>query len=1005
MPLHTSFELNARLYPDKVALIFGNESVTYGELDHAATSMASNLVDSGVKFGDIVPILLDRTPKLVISIIALLKIGAVYNILDTKLHKKKLGSLINFLGASLLIVEDKYSSIKQSNLKTFTPTIDYSNNHIDYITSLKISNNHPACVFFTSGSTGEPKAILSSHKATLRLFNASSLLPFSDKSVVALAAALPWDAFSLELWGALVKCGTLWIINEAFLTPNLLRNGVLYYKLDTVWLTSSLFNSIVEEDIESFAGLSTVITGGERLSVNHVKKFLLHYPNIDIINGYGPVESTIFATMHKIDIKDCNNKDIPIGLPVPSTKIFILNKNGIQCQKKQIGEICVCGDGLAIEYLNNKNLTEKKFKTILFNKKKLRVYFTGDLGFVGDDGLFHYCGRKDRQVKVSGRIVDLGLLENKIDALLLDYNISSRTIAIKDKANITTKLAAFFTIRDKNISESDIKTLLIKSLDKHEYPYIIQIVNKFPLTSRGKINDTMLLEYIKNHQHTPEISQPSYTPKNNNICNVIFKIFYDITGVYLNFDTAFQKSGISSIDLGRVCMRINKEFKSQIPISILYKYPTILSLSDYLENQKEDCINSNPPHTLNHMQIVYLTKYCTSPNLPHCYCLMTWKIDGNVDIERLQNAVNYTHIRNKSLRSRYSLEPLNYKSISSSYRINPPDIINLPSVDSEKNALLSLRKVLGQGLNPIQGAIWRSSIIKLAKKEVSYFGCVVHHIAFDGYSEHLFAKDLSYGYNNKNTFKLPLSSPLVHKNIISTNSSEEIRIKEISTRLNSCDKIHWTNLQNQNKHSNSCYNISTILDASLVSKIDKIAKICCSTKFNVLFHCWTKALSLVTRNQNICVGIPVRQRDISHTNKRIGCYINMVYVSLNSKCFEDEDGFNNIVQEIQYSMKNQDISVMDTMAGIYKEGKDISVLSQVLFALQDNPPPLMHLKNLKVNFIRQSYFNLPFELHAEIWPQEDGSMELIMSYQEIIPRNLINSIARLFLEHLNSLKY
>ena len=365
MPLHIKFELNAKLYPNKTAVIFKDQKITYEQLNYAANNLATSLSNEDVRLGDIVPILLDRTPELIVSIIAVLKIGAIYTLVDINSNVEKIETLINFIAPKLLITKDNIFSYQKNIKKKIFPELNY-NNAGNFIPSSNIDGDSAACIFFTSGSTGKPKAVLSSHNATLRLFIDASVLDFSNKTIIPLAAAVPWDAFSLELWGALVNGGTLWIIDDLYLTSNLLYQGILYHNVNTIWLTSSLFNSIVEEDIESFRGLKYVITGGERLSVHHVKTFLSYYQHeIVLINGYGPVESTIFTTTHNIHIEDCNNcNGIPIGSVIPGTEVFILNKNYDICDGGEIGEIGIAGDGLAIEYFNNKELTNQKFKLI-----------------------------------------------------------------------------------------------------------------------------------------------------------------------------------------------------------------------------------------------------------------------------------------------------------------------------------------------------------------------------------------------------------------------------------------------------------------------------------------------------------------------------------------------------------------------------------------------------------------------------------------------------------------
>ena len=1005
MPLHITFESNAKLYPGKVALIFKDQCITYEQLNCASNNLATSLSNAGVKFGDIVPILLNRTPELVVSIIAVLKIGAIYTLVDINLNKQKVRTLLNFLAPNLLVTKDNffpYQNIK----KKISPKINYSNTS-NFIPSSNINENCAACIFFTSGSTGKPKAVLASHNATLRLFIDSSILNFSNKTIIPLAAAVSWDAFSLELWGALVNGGTLWIIDDLYLTSDLLYKGILRHNVNTVWLTSSLFNSIVEEDIGSFKGLKYVITGGERLSVHHVKTFLLYYQHeIELINGYGPVESTIFTTAHKINIEDCNNYNgIPIGCIVPRTEVFILNKNYNTCVDNEIGEICIAGDGLAIKYLNNKELTHKKFKIIELNGQEKRIYCSGDLGFF-TNRILHYYNRKDRQVKILGHRIDLGAVERKIERII-DEIASCRLLARQDSFNISSEIVAFYILRNrKSLDSAYIIKTLNETLETYECPKVINQIEKFPLTSRGKVDDSVLLNILSSIEKNSIATLPSLH-MNNDFENNILKIFFSVTGkIFIDKSANFQKLGISSIDIGRICTRLNKLLGLQIPISVMYKYNTISSLSNYLTTAPHSNSKKVNLYNLRDTQIIYLIKYLMNPSIPTYYCFMTWKIIGDLDIEKLQNAINYTHIKNIALRSIYSLE----KSISDTHTsyIDCPPILYLPDVSSEKQALLALRNTLSKDLNPICGIIWKTAVINLKNTKINFFGCVVHHIAFDGYSEHLLALSLSKGYNTAtkiNNTKLNTPIIIFRNKTIENHFNISKDLDSISKKLNECIKIKWSD-QDSPENNNTHYYKSFTLDKSLILCIDKFAKKNNTTRFNILLHYWAKTLSKLVINKKFCVATPMRQRNVPMLRKEIGCYINMSYICFDSDYFNHDDYYSlkHTNHTIQDAMLSQDTPSIQIIQKMQTDGYDITKMSQILFALQDNPIPKLQLENLQTDFLRQSYFDIPFELHTEIWPTDESSLELIISYKTIIPTDLINKIGKKFISYLSYLK-
>src|SRR4051812_4594529 len=418
--LHEAVAAVARRRPDAVALLCGDRRISYAELDATADAWAASLVRAGVGRGDLVPIRLPRGPELVIALLAVLKTGAAYALLDVAWPDRRGRDVIATLGARGLIADGDTEADAGPVGVVWTPCWRIAGLHRDFV-PVAVDGTDPCCVFFTSGTTGEPKGVLTSHVATARLFGdgtgAGGFTRFGEDTVMPLAAPVPWDAFSLELWGVLLSGGTSLIVAEPYLSAAAFRAGVAEHGVDSVWLTSSLFNMIVDEDAAAFTGVRQVMIGGERLSPGHVGRFLRAHPDVALHNGYGPVESVVFATTHRITEADAAaSGGIPIGRPVPGTRIHVLDGDR-PCAIGTTGEICVSGDGLALRYLGDPELTATKFAEIQVDGAPVRVYRTGDLGEWGADGLLRYLGRADRQVKIRGHRVEPAEGERPVERL------------------------------------------------------------------------------------------------------------------------------------------------------------------------------------------------------------------------------------------------------------------------------------------------------------------------------------------------------------------------------------------------------------------------------------------------------------------------------------------------------------------------------------------------------------------------------------------------------------
>ncbi|MFG2986628.1 amino acid adenylation domain-containing protein [Streptomyces sp. NPDC048258] len=502
--IHQAVTRQARLTPDAVAVVDGDTRLAYGALDALADDWAGQLARTGVGPGTLVPVLLPRSAGLYVALLAVLKCGAGYAALDPRWPGERIEGVLRQLDSPVLVTDAEEppgdgpvwrppavgtatDGASATGASTGGPAA--AGAFVPYDGPV----DTPAAVFFTSGTSGAPKGVVSPHAATTRLFAADGPLAFGPGTAMMQAAPAPWDAFSLELWGMLTTGGTCVTAAEDYLLPDTLRRLADTCGVDNAWLTASLFNLFTEIDVDCFEGLRRLYIGGERLSTAHVTRFLDRHPGIRLLNGYGPVESCVFATVHPITPEDCDRQHgVPIGRPVPGTEVHVLDGEGRACDPGEVGELCISGAGLAREYLGDPELTAARFHEGPVDGSPLRYYRTGDRGFRDAEGVLHFTGRTDRQVKIRGHRIEPEEIE--AHAAGLPGVAGCVAVPVPGELGNYDRLALFYTADGEDAGPPELlRRSLGRRLPPHAVPDVVQRVDRLPVTANGKIDRSRLL--------------------------------------------------------------------------------------------------------------------------------------------------------------------------------------------------------------------------------------------------------------------------------------------------------------------------------------------------------------------------------------------------------------------------------------------------------------------------------------------------------------------------------
>jgi amino acid adenylation domain-containing protein len=447
---------------------------------------------------------------------------------------------------------------------------------------------HPgdlAYTMFTSGSTGQPKAVLIDHQNVVRLVKNTNFVTLKAGDHLLQTAPLEFDASTIEIWGSLLNGLSLYLTNENnILNPGDVKEFIRKYEIDTMWMTSPLFNRMLEADIEIFWGLKNFMIGGDALSPAHVNQLRSRYPGLNVINGYGPTENTTFSTTYLVNKK--YNGNISIGKPIPNSTAYILDKNNYVMPLGVAGELCVGGDGVSRGYLNNPGLTRERFIPNPFIKSD-RLYKTGDRTRWLADGNIEFLGRLDHQVKIRGIRIELEEIESQ---LLNHEEIKEAVVLARKDKNGDKYLSAYIVSRNEQwncgtkVDFPGIKKKLSENLPDYMLPHYFVKLEKIPLTSNGKVDRNALPE--------PQIvvGEDFIAPRDEierklvEIWSETLNVRKELIGIHSNF---FELGG-HSLKATILVNKLQKELNVKVPLAEIFKIQTIIGLSGYIKSSEPE---------------------------------------------------------------------------------------------------------------------------------------------------------------------------------------------------------------------------------------------------------------------------------------------------------------------------------------------------------------------------------------------------------------------------------
>lgn len=866
------FEQQVGNTPGALAVIHGAQSVTYAELDTMAAIIANNLMEMGVRSGDTIGLLLSSSIDRVATMIAALRVGAVFAPFSLGEPPKRLSRLLEMCRPKLLVTVRA-----ENDLAPHVQTVEFSrlfarrDTVLTDRTELSIRTDAPAYIIFTSGTSGTPKAVCIEHRGIVNAI----VWKVREHAFAPGRRVLPlfgyeFDGFILNVFAPLCSGATIVLLDD----DERHRPKCIATCIDGREVTDMVTAPILYEAVLGYVNegqlrsLQRVTLAGESASPETIARSKRIAPHIQVSNEYGPTESSVVSTY-------CNelapDSVSVIGKPIDNVQVYILDDRGNLVPPGVVGEIYIGGRGLARGYLAGNALTQESFTEL----RGERLYRTGDLGRWLVYGNIEFCGRRERHIKLRGQRVDL----EEVRTTILKY-VGIKDVVVLLVGDLKDGLLCACVVADSQVTIDGIETFLCQEIPPHMLPNRIILFEALPLNAGGKVDLPALQLKLQEAVATGESAVPS-----NQIERQLVEIWRRILEIErIGMDESFFSLGGHSLRVVRLLTDIHEVFGVELRLDQVFSATTVRRLSRIIAlHQPENTrASSSTPHEgvesanalspAQERMLALTTEHRVSYNLP-----VLFSLDGNLDIQRLQSALQAVVDRHDSLRASFHLikdkwvqrfsdtlpVTISEQTLNCDGDIGREAQLLLAPFDIEKAPLLRV------GLYTVQG-------------RHAYLLFVFHHIIIDELSLAIVLRELAMFYNGER-----VNGPSPHSYSVYVNSQQRRRQSEeyqaclvaVTKKLRK-DNIEPLRLPFDHPPAARCNNEGGLVRRDLSREIMAVVRQFCAnseiTEFMFFMAVFGLLLSKYTHQTTMIIGAPVSIRSNAAARDLVGLCLNTV---------------------------------------------------------------------------------------------------------------------------------
>ncbi|AFZ57857.1 non-ribosomal peptide synthetase [Anabaena cylindrica] len=1011
--IHLLFEEQVENTPDAIAVVFENQQITYQELNESANQLANYLQKLGVNADKLVGLCLETSLARIVGLLGILKAGGVYLPLDPVYPQERLRFMIEDSQVSILVTQASLAAkLSENSLQVVSLDADWEKIATESTNNLQscVTGENLAYVIYTSGSTGTPKGVLISHQAIAHhsqniiehyQLNSSDGGTSTSGDRILQFASLSFDVSLEQILPTLAVGATLILIDTKLLTLGEFHQKLIDYGLTVVnippayftqwllFLTENAFTNVPNQ-------LRLVICGGEALPVESLKIWQNSpLKRIRLINAYGPTETTITAITFTINQENTSIEsytNIPIGRPLPNRKVYILNQQKNLVPIGIAGELHIGGEGLAQGYLNQPKLTEDKFIFDPFDNtfcslwesfanrgtSLTRLYKTGDLARYLPNGDIEYLGRIDNQVKIRGFRIELG----EIEAVLNQHSIVREAKAItREDIPGDQRLVAYIISKSNQNSPLEIshklREYLKQKLPDYMIPSAFVVLESFPLTTNGKIDYRSLT--------APDFSSAAknYVAPRTPTEEIITNIWSQVLKVAeIGIDDNFFELGGHSLLATQIISRIRQTLNGEIPLRILFEFPTISQLSSQISTTNNLSITAieprkqqkNIPLSFAQQRLWFLDQLepnSTAYNIPY-----RLQIQGLLNISILEKSIS-------KIIQRHEILHTNFISIDGQPKqvITAKNTFSLPLIDlqslTEDQQKLEVEKIAKQEakqpFNLVTDDLFHIKILQLnAESHILLIN--LHHIIFDGWSFGVLFDELKAiytAYYEGVNFPLP-QLPIQYADFTLW-QRQWLSGEVLESQLNYWEKQLGGALPilelptDRPRPRIKTYAGATktfILSPELTANIKSLSQKEGMTLFMTLVTAFKVLLCRYSGQEDVIVGTPIAGRNRREIEGLIGFFVNTLALRTNvshNPIFREL--LNQVKQVCLEAYTNQDVP-FEQLVEVLQPERNLShtPIFQVMFVLQNAPLEELELPNLHLTALEPPKQTAKFDL-------------------------------------------